>query len=109
MRQPWFPYVVPMATFMLFTTLEGFWPNAEIYPWLYGAKVGIVSLMLAYFAQPWREIRPQLNVTLLAVVVGLIVFAAWILLDQWIPYPHLGTRTGFNPFVELRGFGLPLF
>ncbi|NJK41106.1 MAG: CAAX prenyl protease-related protein [Acaryochloridaceae cyanobacterium SU_2_1] len=109
MRQPWFPYVVPMATFMLFTTLESFWPHAGIYPWLYGAKVGTVSLMLAYFAQPWQEIRPQRNITLLALVVGLIVFAEWILLDQWIPYPHLGTRLSFNPFAELRGFMLPLF
>ena len=36
-----------------------------------------------------------------AVIVGGAVFAAWVGIDKWVPYPHLGTRVGFNPFASL--------
>lgn len=103
----WVAYIAPMAVFMLITTLEGVWPSA--YPWLYGLKVMVVSLMLGRFTQPWREIRPEIKVTVTAIAVGIVVFAEWILLDQWIPYPHLGEGVGFNPFVQLNGWMLPVF
>lgn len=104
---PWVAYVAPMATFMLITTLEGLWPGA--YPWLYGVKVIVVSTLLGILARPWQDVRPGGKVTVTAIAVGLIVFAEWILLDQWIPYPHLGERVGYNPFVSLTGWILPVF
>lgn len=104
---PWVAYVAPMATFMLITTLEGLWPGA--YPWLYGVKVIVVSILLGILARPWQDVRPGGKVTVTAIAVGLIVFAEWILLDQWIPYPHLGERVGYNPFVSLTGWALPIF
>ncbi len=102
----WVAYTAPMAVFMVITTLEGVWPGA--YPWLYGLKVMVVSWMLGRFAQPWREIRPELKVSVTAIAVGFVVFAEWILLDQWISYPHLGARIGFNP-LALQGCDLPVF
>lgn len=41
----------------------------------------------------------------LAIAVGLVIFAQWVLLDRWIPYPHLGTRTAFDPFTSLTSRG----
>src|SRR6185503_14901663 len=29
----------------------------------------------------------------------------WILIERWIPYPHLGARAGFNPFETFRDTG----
>lgn len=104
---PWVAYVAPMATFMLMTTVEGVWPGA--YPWLYGVKVIVVSTLLGLLARPWRDIRPGAKVTVTAIAVGLIVFVEWILLDRWISYPHLGERVGYNPFVSLQGWILPVF
>lgn len=103
----WVAYVAPMATFMLMTTLEGIWPS--VYPWLYGLKVIVISVMLGCLARPWLEIRPEAKVTVTAIAVGLLVFAEWILLDQWIAYPHLGSRVGYNPFTRLQGWILPVF
>lgn len=104
---PWVAYIAPMATFMLITTLEGVWPGA--YPWIYGVKVIVVSTLLGLLARPWQDVRLGTKVTVTAIAVGLIVFAEWILLDQWIPYPHLGERVGYNPFVSLQGWILPVF
>ena len=103
----WVAYIAPMAMFMLVTTLEGVWSGA--YPWLYGLKVIVVSAMLGGFVRPWQEIRPGAKVTVTAIAVGLVVFAEWILLDQWLPYSHLGSRVGYNPFVSLQGWILPVF
>jgi CAAX prenyl protease-like protein len=37
----------------------------------------------------------------LSVVVGLVIIVQWVLVDQWVPYPHLGTRMGYDPFAAI--------
>lgn len=90
-----------MAVFVLLTTLEGQVPRSW-YVGVYGFKVAAVAACLWAFRGAWKgEIRAEARVLPIAVLVGLAVFAEWILLDKWIPYPHLGARTAFNPFTEI--------
>jgi hypothetical protein len=96
----WLPYVAPMAAFLALTTIES-WAAPANYVWLYLVKVIVVTGIVIGFRQPWREIQPQAKLLLPAVSVGLAIFVQWILLDQWIPYPHLGDRIGFNPFAAI--------
>ncbi len=98
---PWLPYVAPMVVFLALTDIEGRVPLA-LYPYLYGLKVLLVSLALWVFRGVWREIQWETRVLPLAVAVEIMVFAGWIWLDKWIPYPHLGARTGLNPFTAIE-------
>lgn len=95
------PYWAPLAVFGVFTTAEGYAP-VTWYPWLYLAKVCAVAVSVAVFPGSLRDIRPSWKAVPPAFAVGLVIFAEWILLDRWIPYPHLGTRTAFNPFAEIH-------
>lgn len=102
----WAAYVVPMALFMALTALEGYAPKQ--YVWLVLAKAVVVTMALVYFRPPWKEIRAEARVLVPAVVVGLVVFAEWVLLDRWIPYPHIGSRAGLNPFTAIESEPLRL-
>mgnify|MGYP003349925766 FL=1 len=93
-------YWAPMAVFGVFTTLEGYAPTAW-YPWLYLVKILVLVATFARYPACLRDIRPSTQGLGLAIAVGLVIFAQWILIDEWIPYPHLGTRVAFNPFVEI--------
>ena len=95
-------YVLPMAAFMVLTALEGFAPSAY-YVWLYALKCVVVTATLFWFRRTtWQDIQPSVRVLIPAVVVGLAVFGQWILLDKLIPYPHLGSRIGLNPFSTIE-------
>jgi len=89
-----------MVVFGVFTMAEGYAPPAW-YAWIYLAKVCAVLASIAMFPRSLRDIVPSSKVVVPAIVVGLIIFAQWLALDRWIPYPHIGTRTAFNPFAEL--------
>jgi CAAX prenyl protease-like protein len=93
-------YWVPMIVFGAFTTAEGYAPTAW-YPWLYLAKIIAVGGSLWLFPRSLRDITPSWQGIPLAVAIGVLIFAQWILIDRWVPYPHLGTRTAFNPFAEI--------
>lgn len=96
----WLAYTAPIAVFIVLTSIEGYVPQ-DGYVWFYLIKAIAVTATLGVFRAPWKDIRPTARVLVPAILVGLVVFAEWILLDQWIPYPHLGSRTGFNPFAEI--------
>jgi uncharacterized protein len=96
----WMPYVLPMAAFIALTTVESLTPPSA-YVWLYWVKITVVTVLLLRCKRPLLDIQPRANVLLPAFLVGLGVFLEWILLDQWIPYPHLGDRVGFNPLTAI--------
>ena len=97
---PWVGYVLPTIVFGILTAVEGYAPRAY-YVWLYLAKVCLVTAALVVCRGSWRDISPSAKVLPAAVLVGLAVFAQWIILDKWISYPRLGSRSGFNPFEEI--------
>lgn len=103
---PWLAYAASMALFLVLTTLEGKAP-AALYPVLYVGKAVLVTVALLFFGRTWRhELRFDARVLPLAVAVGLLTFGEWVLIDKYVPYPHLGTRTGYNPFAAIESPGL---
>ncbi len=96
----WLDYVLPIVIFGLMTALEGYAPKA-FYVWLYLAKVCLVTVTLIICRASWRDITPRRQVIPAAILVGLMVCAQWVALDQLLGYPHLGTRTELNPFADI--------
>jgi CAAX prenyl protease-like protein len=117
-----------MATFLLLTTLEGYWPPggegapSAWYPLAYAAKAAIVTAVVIACRSTWRDLRPRPSTgsLALAVGVGLAVTAVWIGLDGLYPSTDsLGKRAGFDPgsiqssagrlgFIAVRLYGLVL-
>jgi CAAX prenyl protease-like protein len=98
-RYPWLPYVVPMAIFMLITSMEG--SAGANYPLLYIAKVVVVIVALLMFKTPLREIKFEAKWLVPSVLVGIVLLVAWVGIEQALVYPHLGERTGYNPFEKI--------
>jgi CAAX prenyl protease-like protein len=99
-RSSAFDYTMPIVVFGVFTAMEGQLPLSW-YPLLYLIKVCAVTLSLVLCRGVFSDIRPSRRFVVPAVIVGGAVFAAWVGIDKWVPYPHLGTRVGFNPFESL--------
>jgi len=97
----WMAYVLPVVVFGLMTALEGYAPR-EYYPWIYLAKVIVVTIVLVACRRSWGDMRPTIDVLPIAVLVGLAVFVQWVALDKLIAYPHIGTRTALNPFTDIE-------
>ena len=98
-------YAAPIVVFAVLTALEGFLP-AGAYPVFYIVKIAAVTATLAYFRGPLGDIRPSWGVVPLGIAVGVVVFAEWVILDHLVPYPHLGTRVGYNPFGAIEDVGV---
>jgi CAAX prenyl protease-like protein len=102
-------YCVPLVIFGVFTEVETRVPVA-LYPYIYVAKLCTVALALAAYRGTLRDVRASRGVLAPAILVGLVVFAEWVWLDKWIPYPHLGSRVAFNPLLSLgSSLGRTLF
>lgn len=93
-------YVAPMAIFLVLTAAES-WLPAGWYPLAYACKLAIVCAALLVLREPLSDIRPSGRVVAPSVVVGLLVCVLWVGLEKLVPYPHLGSRVGFNPFEAI--------
>lgn len=98
-------YVVPMVTFLSFTTLESYFTGSW-FAALYVVKVCAVTAVLLAFKAPLRDIRVARNVVWSSVAVGLGVCVLWVVVDKVVPYPHVGTRSAFDPFALGTPFGI---
>src|SRR5437868_1947989 len=90
------PYVAPIFTFLVLTSLEGYLPDPAWYPMAYATKVALVALVAWLCRESWRDLRPLPSIlgSILAIVAGLVVFALWVGLDPYYPALHfLGKRT----------------
>ena len=107
-----------MVLFGALTLGEGY-VSPDWYPAAYIAKAVIVTTSLLVCRTPLKEIKVEFPVILPSILIGLLVFAAWVGLDRVIDYPRLGARTGFDPytlhgsaiwpaFMAARLFGLVL-
>lgn len=112
------PYWIPIIAFALLTAGESYLPVAW-FPIAYAVKALVVTACLLIWREPLRDIRFSAGTIVPSVLIGLGVCAAWIYLDKLIPYPHLGTRTAFDPtplqdaglwlpFLAVRFYGLVL-
>jgi CAAX prenyl protease-like protein len=121
------PYVVPIAGFLVLTSLEGYLPTVDgrphplWYPVLYSVKVAVVAGLAWMYRATWRDLapRPSARALAIAAVVGLAIIVLWVGLDGYYPpLPFLGSgkRIGFDPnvlppvgkwaFVAVRLIGL---
>lgn len=96
----WWVYGGPFALFGALTMVEG-WVPQGYYPLVYCIKVCGVTAALVLAGAARRDIIPTGRAVPLAIATGLAVFAAWVAIDTRVPYPHLGSRTGYNPFEKL--------
>lgn len=125
--RPWWPYVAPMATFLLLTSVEDWLPKGAdgphpvFYPAFYAFKIAAVIVACWASRSTWAELRPRpgAGCVALAVAVGLLVTLAWVGLDGLYPvYGSMGARASFDPnalpiptrvaFLAVRMFGLVL-
>jgi CAAX protease family protein len=119
-------YIAPFAVFMAITGFEGRPELQPHYPFVYTAKIGLVSLALAW---GWKR-RPAFEKRglLLGLLLGAIGLPVWIVLSKIdlaaiLPEAIGGylssSRTGFDPnsvscepcrytFIAIRLFGLAL-
>ncbi|MBC7808063.1 MAG: CAAX prenyl protease-related protein [Akkermansiaceae bacterium] len=99
---PWLPYVLPMLLFLVATQGESYLPKS-VYPVAYAVKAVIVTAALAVCARTWRkELRFEGKAIALGIVAGLIGLPLWLGVDAITPpLAFLGTRTAYNPLVEI--------
>lgn len=102
LRGPAAPRVIPFTLYLVVLALTPLvhkalpdWDSR----WLYGARIGLVLAALAMFARGYVELLAPVAVRmrdwLLAVGIGVAVFAAWVNLD--LPWATLGAARGFDP------------
>jgi len=114
-RRTW-PYWAPILLFGVLTLGESYVPPSA-YLSVYAIKALLVTLTLIAFREPLGDIRFQPAVILPSVLVGLVVFALWVGIQEAVPYPALGRRTAFDPtplqnspwgyaFLAIRLYGL---
>ena len=105
--------VIPFAAFMALLALRGALPADDVAlidaRWVYGLTVAVVGALLALWWRDYGELAAQVWPTareaLLAVAVGLVVFALWISLDA--PWMRVGEPTA--AFVPLDAQGQPMW
>ena len=98
-------YWLPLVVFGVFTTLEPYAPGGS-YPWVYLAKIVAVTAVLLRGRAGLREIWPSASVVLPAVIVGVLIVVEWLVIDTIVPYPHLGSRVGYDPIASIPNRGL---
>jgi len=117
--------ILPFALFMALLALRGAAPadgSWGIDPrWIYGLTVLAVGALLIFFRREYGELArqtlPDAREALLAVAVGLAVFALWIYLDApwmtigapqatFVPLTAAGTLDG--PLIAVRWIGAAL-
>jgi CAAX prenyl protease-like protein len=105
--RPWFPYVLPMAAYLLLTAAEPYIPRS-LYSIAYMGKAVILGIVLAVTAKSWRgEIGWEGKAVGLGILAGLIGLPLWLGVDAITPhFDFLGKRVGYNPFEAITDPGL---
>ena len=107
--------IAPFALFMALLALRGAAPDDGTWGfdarWLYAVTVVAVGAMLIFFWRDYGELArqnlPEARELLLAVAVGVAVFAVWIQLDA--PWMTLGEPSaGFVPLTAAGAIDWPL-
>jgi membrane protease YdiL (CAAX protease family) len=96
--QAW-PFVTPLLLFMVFLSVESFFPNQHYA--LYPIKTLLVVAILAWY---WRALPPLTpTAPMLSVAVGIIGIILWIGLDPWAMRLNVLLEELFNRAVSSLG------
>lgn len=114
------PLAAPFLVYMLIGLIEPMTRGENVlsaaYAIYYVVRIVLTTAAVIAF---WRHYRGfRWRISLLAVVAGVVGGPLWIGLcqlpvDDWLAQggveslADLGARAGFNPFVELAGYGMP--
>ena len=101
-------YIAPAATFGVFTWVEGL-VSPKWYPVAYLVKAIAVTASLYVCRSTLADIVPSKRWLVPSVVLGLIVFAGWVGIEETISYPHLGSREAYDPALANATISEPLF
>ena len=82
------------------TWLEGKYPSR--YVEIYMTKAAVAAIALIACRSAWRDIRPSARYLAPGLLVGAAVFGEWVAVEKYIPYPHLGVRSAFDPFAAIH-------
>ncbi len=111
MNRPMLARVAPFALYLAFLAVEQAartWGGGFDARWLYPVKVAGVAFALWHFRGEYRELlaRPPRSSVLVSILLGVLVFALWIHLDQgWL---NLGGAAGYDPRTPAGGMDWPL-
>jgi len=112
MNRPMLARIVPFALYMAFLAVEQgvrAWSGDSFDTrWLYPVKVIVVALALWYFRGEYRELlaRPARRPLIVSILLGVLVFALWINLDQgWF---NFGGEAGYDPRTPEGGLNWTL-
>jgi len=110
------PRIVPFVLFMAFIAFESVigWPGSAEHSllslWLYPVRTAVVLGSLVYLWSAYSELRNPIIASwregLVVVVVGVVVYAAWVRMD-W-SWAMQGQPTGYNPFQAGAGAAVVL-
>lgn len=80
--------------------------------WLYPLKTAAVLGLLVYFWPEYRELKGKVinsrSEAILAIAVGLLVYAAWVRMDWSWAMQGDGTAQGYDPYRHGAGTGIVL-
>lgn len=97
-QNPWLPYVLPFALFLLLTEPARFFPALS--PYLYIAKTVLVGALLWFWRKKYAaDFSADLSLrdTLTAVACGLLVLVIWIVPEKYLF--QVGQGAGFTPYA----------
>ncbi len=93
-----------MALFLGMTYAEG--QSPANYVTIYFAKIVVVLAALIWARSTWKDIKFDAKQIPLAVIAGLVLFVVWVGIEKYLKYPHIGDRTGYDPFEKIPEAGL---
>ena len=93
-----------MALFLGMTYAEG--QSPANYVTIYFAKIVVVLAALIWARSTWKDIKFDAKQIPLAVIAGLVLFVIWVGIEKYLKYPHIGDRTGYDPFEKIPEAGL---
>lgn len=113
-----YEYWIPIIVFAVLTMADSK-VSAAWFPAAYIFKAIAVTACLLIWRGPLSEIQIDRRVIVPSVALGLVVFVLWVGIDEFVSYPHIGTRSAFDPthlfdtawgitFLVVRLYGLVL-
>jgi len=102
----WLPSVLPLFLFLIFTSFEQSF-GVRAYPICYTIKIAAVGILLFILKDSFIELRWNSKGVVLAALLGPVLTALWIVVDQLTPhFKFLGSRAAYDPFTSIHRPGL---